>query len=148
MLAGMEGSTHNTRRCHFGSQQITYSQKKNNNETSILRRMSTEWRSNAGLRRTHSHRPGARGLCWFFASVLLLRSSKSGCDVEGVFTASIVYMGKDSVPVEQHRSDLDALVNHFKSKPEVLHVGYGNNSDPTICRTGETPSDTSTAKTP
>ena len=36
----------------------------------------------------------------------------------------------DSVTVEQHRRDLDALVNHFKSKPGVLHAGYGANSDP------------------
>lgn len=97
----------------------------------ILRQMSTEWRSNAGLLVELTVTGLVLwGLCWFFASVLLLRSSKSGCDVEGVFTASIVYIGGDSVAVEQHRSDLDALVNHFKSKPEVLHVGYGNNSDP------------------
>ena len=95
----------------------------------ILRQMSTEWRSNAGLLAELVVTGLVLwGLCWFFASVLLLRSSKSGCDVEGVFTASIVYMGGDSVAIEQHRSDLDALVNHFKSKPEVLHVGYGNNS--------------------
>ena len=97
----------------------------------ILRQMSTEWRSNAGL------------LAELVVTGLVLwacaGSSRASCSsvpqkaaatFEGVFTASIVYMGGDSVAIEQHRSDLDALVNHFKSKPEVLHVGYGNKSDP------------------
>lgn len=96
----------------------------------ILRQMTTEWRSNAGLL-VELVVTGLVlwGLCWFFASITVLRASKSGCDIEGVFSASIVYKG-DSVTVEQHRRDLDALVNHFKSKPGVLHAGYGANSDP------------------
>lgn len=97
----------------------------------ILRQMTTEWRSNAGLLfELVITGLVLWGLCWFFASVLMRRSAKSGCDIEGVFAASIVYKGGDSISAEKHRRDLDALVNHFKSMPAVLHAGYGANSDP------------------
>lgn len=93
--------------------------------------MTTEWHSNAGLLIELVFTGIVLwGLCWFFSSITMLQSSKSGCDIEGVFSASIIYKGGDSISAEQHRKDLDALVNHFKSKPGVLHAGYGSNGDP------------------